>query len=129
MEEQIEFPEPPFDRQKVRALVEAQGAETHAAIVAGGNPFHLNLDHQDRIEEFKQTLSDEDRAVFEKFYAEEMEARTRALNLEADRLERETAGMNAQLATQDAAAEALRPFVTGVLIAILIAVLIWSFSG
>lgn len=129
MGEKIEFPEPPFDRQKVRAVVEAEHEASMAFHGAGGNILQLTLDQKDAREAYLATLSEEDRERFETLYREEVEALTVGLNLEADRLERETAVMNAELATQDAAAEALRPFVTGVLIAILIAVLIWIFGS
>lgn len=44
MEEKIEFPEPPFDRQKVREVVEAEHEASMAFHAAGGNILQLNLE-------------------------------------------------------------------------------------
>lgn len=44
MDQEIEFPEPPFSRADVRSLVEAEHEQSMAAHEAGGNAYQVTLD-------------------------------------------------------------------------------------
>lgn len=67
------------DRMAIRVLAENNSAELRAVAEAGGNPYQKSLEHQDKINEFVATLSEDEAISFLNMYTDELNAITQKL--------------------------------------------------
>ncbi len=83
-----------LNRAAVRALAEKHSDELRQIASSGGNPYQASLDHQDKIDEFISSMSEDEAIAFIDMYTEEIDACTQNTEDETTRILAETEANN-----------------------------------